>query len=96
MKKEEEFSTLYYDIKQEVYNVFDMHIERLGLDTFDNGTVLMQTARDISKIMGTYHAATLPHDEMLYLNFIISTYYDDMCKHMNEMLIDELKKNKRI
>ena len=96
MIQEEKFSSLYHDIKEEVYKVFDMHIERLGLDTFDNGTVLMQTARDISKIMGSYHAEKLRHEEIHYLNFIISTYYDDMCKHMNEMLIDELRKNKRI
>jgi len=90
------YSNRFYDVIDELRRIFDMHIDRLTLDTFENGTVLMQITRDISWLNDMYNFESFDDIERRLINYHISVFYDDVLQHSNELLIDELRKTKRI
>lgn len=90
------YSNRFYDVIDELRRIFDMHINRLTLDTFENGTVLMQITRDISRLNDMYNFESFDDIERRLINYHISVFYDDVLQHSNELLIDELRKTKRI
>ena len=90
------YSNRFYDVIDELRRIFDIHIDRLTLDTFENGTVLMQITRDISRLNDMYNFESFDDIERRLINYHISVFYDDVLQHSNELLIDELRKTKRI
>ena len=90
------YSGRFYDVIDDLKRIFNMHIDRLTLDTFENGTVLMQITRDISRLNDMYNFESFDDIERHLINYHISVYYDDVLRHSNELLIDELRKTKRI
>ena len=90
------YSNRFYDVIDELRRIFDIHIDRLTLDTFENGTVLMQITRDISRLNDMYNFESFDDIERRLINYHISVFYDDVLQDSNELLIDELRKTKRI
>lgn len=93
---DENYSALYHELKEEITEIFMTHDKRLTIDNFENGTVFMQLARDLSNKMDYYKRGNLTKDEMHYLNFLISCYYETLLNALRENIIEEIKKNKKI
>ena len=93
---DENYSALYHELKEEIRQIFMQHDKRLTLDNFDNGTVFMQLARDLSNKMNYYKRGNLTKDEMHYLNFLISCYYESLLNALRENTIEEITKHYKI
>lgn len=93
---EEKYSIRFYDVIDELRRIFNMHVDRITLDTFENGTIFMQITRDISQLNDRYDFESFDDNERHLINYHISVFYSDVLTHSNEVLIEELRKTKRI